>query len=101
MAVDGCAGYKSRNAGVGHCRTWGNARSDYWLGENVTPAGAVPTQVISNTTPLPTVQQPSLPPTLTSTPVPTNTTRSGLDTLPVLGALGLCGAILLFRKNET
>ena len=42
-------------------------------------------------------------PTLTSTLVPTTlpampTTRSGLDAVPVIGALVLCGAIFLFRK---
>ncbi|MFA6363813.1 hypothetical protein, partial [Methanoregula sp.] len=37
--------------------------------------------------------------TFTIPPLPTNTPRSGLDALPVLGALGLCGAIFLFRKN--
>ncbi len=32
-------------------------------------------------------------------PLPTNTPKSGIDAIPVIGALGLCGVIVLFRKN--
>ena len=38
-------------------------------------------------------------PAYTQSPLPTNTARSGIDAVPVIGALGLCGAIFLFRKN--
>jgi hypothetical protein len=70
--------------------------------------GPAPTQVISNPTLLPTVQPIVSSPvnasaagtsTFTAPPLPTNTPRSGLDAVPVLGALGLCGVIFLFRKN--
>jgi hypothetical protein len=70
--------------------------------------GPAPTQVISNPTLLPTVQPTVSSPvnasaagtsTFTAPPLPTNTPRSGLDAVPVLGALGLCGVIFLFRKN--
>lgn len=44
-------------------------------------------------------------PTLTATQVPTvpptmPTARSGLDAIPVLGALALCGAVFLVRKTK-
>jgi hypothetical protein len=44
-------------------------------------------------------------PTLISSPMPTGsstmpTTRSGLDAMPVLGALGLCGTVFLARKTK-
>jgi hypothetical protein len=32
-------------------------------------------------------------------PLTTNTPKSGIDAVPVLGALGLCGVIVLFRKK--
>ncbi|MGB7993179.1 hypothetical protein [Methanoregula sp.] len=35
----------------------------------------------------------------TQPPLPTNTPKSGIDAIPVIGALGLCGAIFLFLKN--
>jgi hypothetical protein len=43
-------------------------------------------------------------PTLIPTPLPTvpptmPTNRAGLDALPVIGALALCGAVFLFRKQ--
>jgi len=70
-----------------------------YTGPTLTPA-------ISTPTPLSTVKQTvvtvsgagSTAPTIP--PLPTNTPRSGLDEIPVLGALGLCGAIFLFRKNR-
>jgi hypothetical protein len=35
----------------------------------------------------------------TISPLPTNTAKSGIDAIPVIGALSLCGVIVLFRKN--
>jgi hypothetical protein len=35
-----------------------------------------------------------------TTPIPPIPTRSGLDAVPVLGALALCGMVLLFRKTR-
>jgi PGF-pre-PGF domain-containing protein len=72
---------------------------------NVTASPAAPTigdQVKSSTTPPPTFAAPS--PRQTRVPMPaqpvtTTTPRAGLDMIPILGALVLCGAIFLFRKN--
>ncbi|MGA2104449.1 MAG: hypothetical protein ABSG06_03555 [Methanoregula sp.] len=75
--------------------------------------GPSTTQAITNPTQMPTVVQPTLQPTVINTinqsaaaslapaepPLPTNTPKSGIDAVPVLGALGLCGAICLVRKN--
>ncbi|MGA2698718.1 MAG: hypothetical protein ABSE74_03660, partial [Methanoregula sp.] len=65
--------------------------------------GPAPTQVISNPAPLPSpvaihTLEPADPAT-TLPPLPTNTPRSGTGAVPVIGALGLCSAIFLFRKN--
>ncbi|MGA2104246.1 hypothetical protein [Methanoregula sp.] len=32
-------------------------------------------------------------------PMPTNAPKTGLDAVPVLGAIGLCGVIFLLWKN--
>jgi len=63
--------------------------------------GPAPTQATLAPTKQKTTVSSSVTPshTFTIPPLPTNTPRSGLDALPVLGALGLCGAIFLFRKN--
>jgi hypothetical protein len=70
--------------------------------------GPAPTQVISNPTLLPTIQPTVSSPvnasaagtsTFTAPPLPTNTPKSGLDAVPVIGAMCLCGVIFLFRKN--
>jgi hypothetical protein len=54
----------------------------------------------STATEPPTFAPLSLTPTSTPVlPVTTTTPRAGLDTLPVIGALALCGVIFLFRKN--
>ena len=51
------------------------------------------------------LSQETIIPTLPPTPLPTETipqpqpTRAGLDALPVLGALALCGAGVLLRKG--
>jgi hypothetical protein len=50
-----------------------------------------PVSGVTTVTTHPTVQQPTVPPTMP-------TARSGLDVVPVLGALTLCSAIFLFRK---
>ncbi|MGA2917611.1 PGF-pre-PGF domain-containing protein [Methanoregula sp.] len=47
----------------------------------------------------PTFAPLSLTQTPTPIPVTTTTPRAGLDTIPVVGALVVCGAIFLFRKN--
>jgi hypothetical protein len=65
--------------------------------------GPAPTRVSSDpaSMPQPVVVhtiEPADPPT-TLPPLPTNTPRSGIDAVPVIGALGLCGAIVLSRKN--
>jgi PGF-pre-PGF domain-containing protein len=44
----------------------------------------------------PSTRNPTPAPTL---PVTTTTPRAGLDVLPVLGAIALCGLVFLFRKN--
>jgi hypothetical protein len=85
----------------------GSGRTDYWVQSGNTEdngnTGPAPPQAISNPTPLPTVQQTvSDPVTASSTepPLPTDTPKSGLDAVPALGAIALCGAIYLFRKNK-
>jgi hypothetical protein len=75
-----------------------------YTGPSTTPAAGSPTQMPTVGQPTQMVtQQPTvnLPATISTTipPVPTNTPKSGFDTIPVIGALGLCGVIVLFRKN--
>ena len=84
----------------------GQSRTDYWAqsgnSEDYRYTGPAPTPLIANPTPLPSVQQTAsapVTPSATAPPLPTNTPRSGLDAVPVIGALGLCGAIFLFWKN--
>ena len=71
--------------------------------------GPAPTQITYSPTLLPTVQQTTgssvgSSPTEAQTTIvslrPTNTPPSGIDAVPVIGAIGLCGAIFLFRKNR-
>jgi parallel beta-helix repeat protein len=85
-----CSGSGSSGSGSGYTST------------SSTPAPA-------NPTPMPTMQQtvnvpvtvPATPsPVYTEPPLPTNTPKSGIDAVPVICALGLCGVIFLFRKNE-
>jgi hypothetical protein len=66
--------------------------------------GPAPTNAVSNPAPAlsPAVLhtlEPATEPTSTLPPLPANTPRSGLDEVPVIGALGLCGVIFLFRQN--
>ena len=75
-----------------------------YTGPSTTQAGGSPTQ-------MPTVAKPTVMPTqpvtfnqpasasITIAPLPTNTPKTGLDAVPVIGAIGLCGAMFLFRKN--
>lgn len=90
-----------------------SAGTDYWVQSGNTESsgytGSAPTQVKSSSTPAPmikpTVNDPitvaaTQSPVYVPPPLPTNTPKSGIDAVPVLGALGLCGAVFLFRKNR-
>jgi hypothetical protein len=75
-----------------------------YTGPSTTPAAGSPTQMptVGHPTVMPTQQvKVNQPATASSTvpPLPTNTPKSGIDAIPVIGALGLCGVIVLFRKN--
>ena len=85
--------------------------TDYWInngntgttsgytGPASTPAPARPTlaPAVQQTVSEPVTAQVTASDTVP--PVPTNTPKSGLDAIPVLGAIGLCGVIVLFQKN--
>ena len=95
----------SHSAGTVYWENTGNTgTSSGYTGPSTTPAAGSPTQMptvghptVMPTQP-PTVNQPA-PVSTTIPPVPTNTPKTGLDAVPILGAIGLCGAIFLFRKN--
>jgi hypothetical protein len=66
--------------------------------------GPAPTNAVFNPAPAPSpavlhTLEPAAEPTSTLPTLPTNTPRSGLDEVPVIGALAVCGVIFLFRKN--
>jgi hypothetical protein len=72
---------------------------DVWL----QPIDTVTTVPTTTTPPVTTVPETTI--VVTMIPATTITvlpiqTRSGLDAVPVLGALALCGMVLLFRKNR-
>ena len=82
-----------------------SAGTFYWANTGNTGesgyTGPAPTPIMKNPTIVPTVQPTvSDPVTATATipPLPTNTPH-GIDAIPALGALGMCGFIFLFRKN--
>jgi len=86
--------------------------TDYWIntgntgttsgytGPASTPAPASPTSAptVMSTASDPVTAAATPSPAYTQ-PLPTNTPKSGIDAIPVIGALGLCGVIVLFRKN--
>jgi YVTN family beta-propeller protein len=89
----------------------GSSRTDYWVHYTNTNdngyTGPEPTQVSAYPVSPPVAQQTAnepvtaaATPAFTEPPLPTNTPRSGIDAVPVIGALGLCGVIVLFRKNR-
>jgi len=72
-----------------------------YTGPATTPAPVKPTQV-STVQPIvsdPVTAAATPSPAYTEPPLPTNTPKSGINAIPVIGALGLCGVIVLFRKN--
>jgi hypothetical protein len=95
----------SHSAGTVYWENTGNTgTSTGYTGPSTTPAAGSPTQMPTAAHPTvmptqpPTVNQPALAST-TIPPLPTNTPKSGIDAVPVIGAIGLCGVIVLFRKN--
>lgn len=76
-----------------------------YTGPSTTQVAGSPTQIptAAHPTAMPTQQVTvNQPVTASSTvpPLPTNTPKSGIDAVPVIGALSLCGVIVLFRKDE-
>jgi len=99
-----CSGNGASGSGAGY--TGSSASSSGYTGPSPTQSGGSPTQ-------MPTVKPAVVTPTIvtpaatapvttvaTMASLPTNTPKTGLDMVPTLGALGLCGAIFLFRKNR-
>ena len=89
-----------RSAGTFYWAYTGNTEEYGYTGPAPTPLMSSP-----NITIVPTMQQTIVTamatptPAITDSPLPANTPKSGLDMVPALGALGLCGVIFLFRKN--
>jgi hypothetical protein len=89
----------------------GGSSTDYWMNSGNTGTtgytGPAPTRAESDPAPQPVVVQQAAndpvtaaaSPAFTELPLPNNTPKSGLDAVSVLGAIGLCGIIVLFRKN--
>jgi hypothetical protein len=83
----------------------GGGRTDYWITSGNTEetgyTGPSPTQALPDPAPVPTAQPVSDPVTASATipQLPTNTPHAGLDAVPTVGALVLCGVIFLFRKD--
>ncbi|MGB7993085.1 beta strand repeat-containing protein [Methanoregula sp.] len=99
-----CSGNGASGSGAGY--TGSSASSSGYTGPSPTQSGGSPTQ-------MPTVKPAVVTPTIvtpvatapvttvaTMASLPTNTPKTGLDMVPTLGALGLCGAIFLFQKNR-
>ena len=98
-----CSGSGASGSGAGYTGSSGSGSG--YTGPSQTPAGGSPTQMptVGQPTQMPTRQPTVNQPSIASTsipPLPTNTPKSGIDAMPVMGAIGLCGVIVLFRKNR-
>ena len=98
-----CSGSGASGSGAGYTGSSGTGSGS--TGTSTTPSGGSPTQMptVGQPTQMPTQQPTVNQPALASTsipPLPTNTPKSGIDAIPVMGAIGLCGVIVLFRKNR-